>query len=131
MELSFLDAIATLIVLFIFILYLGANSASSRNRILNGSIALFSAIFVGSIAFFLFHRMNPDPAAAPWLNDLRQVAEAYRFLMTIAWLVLTVLLTRAFPRTIPLALRSFAGMILSFVLILLGGNLLFNLVIGV
>ncbi len=130
MGLSFLDAIVFLIVLFVFILYLGANGASSRDRILNGSIALFLALFVGFAVLFLVHRFNPERVPISWLNDMRQVGEGYRLLMAIGWLVLSVLLTRAFPRALPLALRTFAGLFLSFVLILLGGNFLFIVISG-
>lgn len=130
MGLSFPDAIVFLIVLFVFILYLGANGASSRSRILNGSIALFLALFVGFAALFLVHRFDPERIPFSWLDDMRRVGDVYRLLMTVGWLVLSVLLTRAFPRTLPFALRALAGLLLSFVLILLGGNFLFIVVSG-
>ena len=130
MGLSFSDAIVFLIVLFIFILYSGANGASSRSRILNGSIAFFLALFVGFATLFLVHRFDPERVPFSWLNDMRRVGDAYRLLMTFGWLVLSVFLTRAFPRTLPLMLRALAGLLLSFVLILLGGNFLFIIVSG-
>lgn len=130
MGLSFPDAIVLLTVLFTFILYLGANGAESRERILIGSLALFSALFVAALAFLLAARFSPERIPAAWLSDARRIGEGYRILMTLGWLVLTVLLTRAFPRTLPLALRTAAGAVLSFVLILLGGNFLFQVVSG-